>query len=407
MRVLHLNHNGSIRGGVEGYIADVARALQQAGHSSRLVYFAPDDPGDLLSHATYAPLSEWPRSPSKAVDVLKQVIAEWEPDVAYVHQVGHPSVIRWVVNHVPTVAYIHGPYVVCPGSAQYLRCSELVCPHRSGAICLVNAQIEDCCWGRNPARHLQKLVRVRAFIEVYQGVPSILVASRYMKRLLDRNGLPAGRISVLPPVLIDGNSLPVLASPGNVNAILFAGRLVPEKGLSHLIRALSRVDSEWELIVAGDGPERESCDKLTHRLGVEDRTVFLGWLTRKEVERVIRTSAGVAIPSLWPEPFGRIGPEAFSVGRPVVAFDVGGVSDWLEDERGGYLVEAGDVTRLSRALQSLVSSPELSAKMGRHARSKALSAWAHDKHTEAVLSAFATSQRKAQSVRGTCTHRPS
>ncbi|MFW6116147.1 MAG: glycosyltransferase family 4 protein [bacterium] len=392
MRVLHLNHYGSMKGGVQGYIADVVMGLEMAGHQSRLMYFAPDDPGDPVANGTHAFLPQWPSSPAQAVQAIEQVIAGWCPDVAYVHQVDHPGLVRWIASRLPTVAYVHGPYPVCPGSAQYLRRSERVCPHRSGAICLVKAQTERCCWGHNPVRHLRKLAKVRAFLNAYQEIPSILVASCYMKELLQRNGVPASRISVLAPFLVDQDGLAPASRPHNGNTVLFAGRLVPEKGLHHLIRSLSQVRSEWQLLVAGDGPERESYHSLANQLGVVDSTHFLGWLDHAEMRRVIRESACVAVPSLWPEPFGRIGPEAFLEGRPVVAFDVGGIRDWLEHRKTGYLVGPGDVHGLSESLRSLLTSPELCSRMGRYARRKAVSAWDRSRHTEALLDAFAIRQ---------------
>jgi hypothetical protein len=126
MNVLHLNEAGSHVGGAEGYIADVSVALREAGHSSHLVYFSPADAGELIPATTYAPLSKWPAPPLQAVEVLEQVVAESHPDVAYIHLAYHPYLVRWVARRLPTVAYVHGPYVVCPGSAQYLRNSAQI-----------------------------------------------------------------------------------------------------------------------------------------------------------------------------------------------------------------------------------------------------------------------------------------
>jgi glycosyltransferase involved in cell wall biosynthesis len=329
-----------------------------------------------------------------AIDMLGQLITQFAPHVAYVHAVYHPGLIRWLVERLPTVAYVHSPYLVCPGSAQYLRRSERVCPHAAGLICLINAQRERCCWGRNPWNHVLFLMRVRAFIRAYEGVQLILVGSRYMQRLLQRNGIPGARISVLPPV-IGPRRLSSIVPAEESNTILFAGRLVPAKGLHHLVRALATIQSDWKLIVAGEGEERLACAELAHGLGVARSVHFVGWLDEREMQARIKASAAVAVPSLWPEPYGRVGPEAFFCARPVVAYAVGGIPEWLDDGVSGYLISPGDVVGLGQTIGFVLERPRLRAQMGQRARQYAVSTWRASAHVEQLIRRFQQALRRA------------
>jgi glycosyltransferase involved in cell wall biosynthesis len=391
MNILHLNQAGSHVGGVEGYIAEVSTAMQAAGHASHLVYFEPDDAGTLLADTTYAFLPEWPQLPMQAQQVLDGVMARFRPDIAYIHAVYHPGVVEWIAQRLPTVAYVHGPYLVCPGSAQYLRRRAKVCPHTAGLVCLFNAQIEDCCWGRNPLRHAHLLRRVRAFASAYHHVKYIFMGSRFMSDLLQRGGIAPEKLALLSPVL-NAEPLPPLSPATDSRTVLFAGRLTPEKGLAYLVQALSLVASDWQLMVAGDGPERQRCEMLAEQLGIAGRVSFIGWVSPAEMRANLQACACVAVPSLWPEPFGRLGPEAFLYSRPVVAFAVGGVLDWLEDGVTGYRVESGDVIGLARALERLLASPGLRRQMGLHARRKAVEDWSAQLHVEQLLAVFAQAQ---------------
>ncbi len=391
MNILHLNQAGSYVGGVEGYIVEVAAAAQAVGHASHLVYFEPDDAGTLINDTTYVFLPEWPETSAQAQQALDRVIARFRPDIAYVHAVYHPGIVEWIAQRLPTVAYVHGPYLVCPGSAQYLRRRSKVCPHVAGLVCLLNAQIEDCCWGRNPMHHARLLRRVRAFVSAYRHVKHIFVGSRFMADLLQRGGIAPEKLALLSPVL-NAEPLPPLSPATDSRTVLFAGRLTPEKGLACLIQALSKVTCDWQLAVAGDGPERQSCEMLAKQLGIADRVRFLGWLSPAEMIANLQACACVAVPSLWPEPFGRLGPEAFLHGRPVVAFAVGGVLDWIEDGVTGYLVESGNVTGLARALERLLVSPGLRHQMGQRARRKAVEDWSARLHIERLLATFAKAQ---------------
>ena len=127
--------------------------------------------------------------------------------------------------------------------------------------------------------------------------------------LLTLNGFPAQHIDLLSPVLLLGTTTPMPVSSSAT--VLFAGRLVPEKGVQDLIRALASVTVDWKLIVAGEGPDRAEAQALADRLGVAQRIQFAGWLNETQIDEAYRQSACVAYPSRWPEPFGRVGPEVF------------------------------------------------------------------------------------------------
>ena len=384
MRILHFSENGTHIGGVEGYIADVARALQIAGHESALAYFAPSEPGDLIPGATQFLAAA---SSNDLYDQINHVLREFQPDVAFLHAVYQPGIVRWIAGQMPVLAYVHGPYLVCPGSGQYLRRSAQVCPRRAGPGCLINAQTQHCCFGRNPFRHLKKLQNVYEFIDTYSALP-VLVGSEFMRDLLVRNGVPAETIAMLSPILLP-DLLPEPWFQPDSRKILFAGRLVVEKGLGYVIEALSHVIGDWELLVAGDGPDRQVfMDSVTY-WKQNDKVRFLGWQDEIELASLYSQSAFVVVPSLLPESFGRVGPEAARYGRPAIAFAAGGVSAWLDDGVTGYLVPPADITALASNLQKLLDNPMECRQLGQQAYSMAVSRWGERTHVQQLMRHFA------------------
>ena len=215
MRILHFNQFGSRKGGAEGYIADVAQALQRQDHHSHLVSFTPNEPLELTESASFVPLPEWPGAVDTAMSAIEAIIEEQRPDIAYIHAVYHPTLVKLLALRLPSIAYIHGPYPVCPGSAQFLRRSSHVCPHTAGAICLINAQREKCCWGRNPAEHWRLLQRTRQFAIAHHDLQRIIVGSRFMQQLMVRGGVSDEKLLRLAPVLIEptGVSEPAAVIP--------------------------------------------------------------------------------------------------------------------------------------------------------------------------------------------------
>jgi glycosyltransferase involved in cell wall biosynthesis len=231
------------------------------------------------------------------------------------------------------------------------------------------------------------LQRTRQFTQAHHKLRKIIVGSEFMRELIVRGGAPADKIVCLAPVLIDPQQLPERSAADSAT-VLYAGRLTSEKGITHLIHALASISGEWRLLVAGDGPEREPGEALARQLGVTDRIEFLGWLDNQELAKRYQQCTLVAFPSLWPEPFGRVGPEAFVHGKPVVAYATGGIPDWLIDGETGYLVAPGNIAQFSQRLQQLLGSPEICCHMGDQARRIALEHWNAEDHVIRLLKMF-------------------
>jgi glycosyltransferase involved in cell wall biosynthesis len=146
------------------------------------------------------------------------------------------------------------------------------------------------------------------------------------------------------------------------------GRMAPEKGFEYLVRALPRIP-DARLVLVGSGPHREGLIGLARELGVAERVELPG--------RVEDTSEWLAsfdvfvLPSLM-ENFPLVNLEAMFAERPVVASDVGCVSEAVAHGETGLLVPPGDPERLAAAISELLANPERAREMGRRGREQAL-----------------------------------
>jgi glycosyltransferase involved in cell wall biosynthesis len=171
---------------------------------------------------------------------------------------------------------------------------------------------------------------------------------------------------------------------------LFAGRITALKGARLLADAVAdaqtRLNAPLRLIVAGEGPERAALEKRAKALNLE--ASFTGWVTGSERLALFRRSSVLAIPSVWPEPFGLVGLEAASVGVPTVAFDVGGIWEWLRDGFNGRLVNpAGGAPAFGEALAGILADSRALAALsaGAIARAQDLTVARHVAKIEHVL----------------------
>jgi glycogen(starch) synthase len=171
------------------------------------------------------------------------------------------------------------------------------------------------------------------------------------------------------------------------NRVLFAGRVVPSKGLASLIRAAPGLDAEF--VVCGDGWQLEEMRRLARTLGVGERFDFRGWVSPQELAHELSLASLLVIPSIWPEPFGLVGIEALQARRPVVASATGGIADWLRDGVSGLLCPPGDAPALASAVAELLADPQRRRRMGEAGRRDVLERFSPSRHTDALLEAYA------------------
>src|SRR6185436_2822112 len=116
--------------------------------------------------------------------------------------------------------------------------------------------------------------------------------------------------------------------------------------------------------MAGDGPQRAEWRRLveSERVAAE----FPGWLNATSRLAALAQASVLAVPSVWPEPFGLVGLEAAARGGPAVAFDTGGIRQWLQHEVSGLLVPpAGGFRALATALTTVLDNRALRDRLGR------------------------------------------
>lgn len=160
--------------------------------------------------------------------------------------------------------------------------------------------------------------------------------------------------------------------PKRILTLLFAGRLIPRKGLPVLIRAIRRTPARRRirLLVAGGSPRSSYARRmrrLARRLGV--RAKFLGMVPHRRIHLVYRQADAFVCPSQKHEAFGLVNVEALASGLPVIASRIGGIGEIVQHGNNGYLVDHyRRPAAFAAAINKLVSSPALLQTMKRRAR---------------------------------------
>ena len=156
----------------------------------------------------------------------------------------------------------------------------------------------------------------------------------------------------------------------NKTTLVFVGRLDPVKNVDVILRATARVSQEQDiqLLIVGDGPERERLETLTEALNLTDRVRFAG--QRLDVERILKAADIFILASQW-EGMPMSAQEAMASGLPVIASRTEGIIDVIEDNITGLLVTPGSVEQLAHAICRLIQNPPLAQQLSHAAQQKA------------------------------------
>jgi len=296
-----------------------------------------------------------------------------------------------------TLAWAHDQSFVCPASISWFRNSRVACFLPLGAWCVSNGYVQHCN-ARNPVhnlRNVRAVAKTRANVGHLDG---IIVASQYMKARLVAGGVDSQAIHVLPYFV----RVPEVR-PGSVeerpSRILYFGRLNDMKGVDVLVDAFALLPTHCELHIAGEGATLPMLRERVRSLGLSpDRVTFEGYTPDPaRVDEIYAGAAVVAMPSLWPEPFGIVGLEALARGKPIVASNVGGIPDWMRDGEFGHLVEPDNPKDLASRLFELIDSPERRRRFGTQGRDFVRDRFSWERHWSGFERILSEVQKASQS----------
>lgn len=176
----------------------------------------------------------------------------------------------------------------------------------------------------------------------------------------------------------------------NRPTVLFVGRFVPAKDLTELLKGFAIVHEEIpesQLVLVGDGPLRERFETLSNSLGLNEAVSFTGYINPEKVPAYYRGADVFALSSNH-ESFGMVLLEAMACGTPIVAPEINYIPQIVENGKCGLLYQKGDENDLADSLRRLLSTQELSTKLGKEGRKRAVNHYRWDRQSESLHQVF-------------------
>jgi glycosyltransferase involved in cell wall biosynthesis len=220
----------------------------------------------------------------------------------------------------------------------------------------------------------------------------VAVSEDIATKLAGRLGVPPAKIRLIQngaaldrtPAPFDA-ALRNLLSGGSERPVVFtAARLASQKGLDVLLQAASGVPGA-RFVIAGAGPERARLESDAKALGVAERVLLLGH--RSDVAALLAASDVFVLPSLY-EGTSLALLEAMAAGKPVVASDIGGTNELIQNGTSGLLVPPGDADRLALAVRRVLADPDLGQRLGTAARLRARTEFSVEAKAEQIAAVY-------------------
>ncbi|BFN36296.1 glycosyltransferase family 4 protein [Fidelibacter multiformis] len=354
MKILSVNTKGGFYGGIENTIYRMAHVFQKQGWENIGVFESESN----HTEGYYTPFREvWLMDDISLYDLRAKIK---DVDVVIIHKITQTRLFDFLLDRYPVILMIHDHDYYCPRKFKYFPFIHTNCTRPFHPVfCTLCSGMLNRHPGKIPVRPisiLKNLKMLRRIRDVYR----VIILSEFMRKNLILNQIPPDHIVKIYPFLEQKDYPP--KKERRTPELLFMGRIIPAKGVDLLVEAMRQVQSPCHLTIVGTGSDLPHIKNLIDKYNLRSRITLAGWV--KDPEKYYQKADMVLIPSRWQEPFGLAGVEAFSYGLPVIAFDVGGIHEWLIDHCNGYRVPPNDVSSFASTIDELLRNPGLRRQMG-------------------------------------------
>ncbi len=365
MKILQINKFHYIHGGADKIYLETGKCLKENGHE--VAFFSMNNKNNQKS--------DWNNYFIKNIDFnkksgifykilisfkilynfeakrkLEKLIKDFNPDVAHLHNIYHqisPSIISTLKKHkIPIVMTLHDYKLFCPNYKFFNK----------GKICTkcINGAYYNCvlnkCIKKSFVKSFLALLESylhRKILKSYEKIDLFIAPSKFMYNIAIRGGIPKNKLQVVYNFFENKNNFNT--KNYKKDYFFYFGRLSEEKGIDVLFDTFKK--SSLKLKIAGNGPLFHFYqDKI-----IENKISniqFLGYKNKIELNKLILNAKAVIVPSIWYEVFGLSALEAMSLGSIVIASNIGGLAEIINDKKNGILFTPGNTNELYKILNN-------------------------------------------------------
>jgi glycosyltransferase involved in cell wall biosynthesis len=314
-----------------------------------------------------------------------RLLDRFSPDIIHLQNfLGHLTIsilYEARLRGLPVVWTLHDYYLACPNAHFLIDRTGEICEACRGQY-FYKAISTRCKKDSLLASAMAALVAYcNRWMGILNKIDAYLTPSDFLRNKMLPIGLNEDKVHHVP-LFIPRNKF--WDGENNQGYFLFLGKLEAIKGIEILIEAARRVN-DVKLLIAGSIDETQA-DRLLDRLPMNAK--YIGMKHGQELIDLIHNAFTVVLPSIWYEnqPFSIL--EAFAAGKPVIASDLGGMTELVSHKERGLLIKPADPQPLAEAFQWAFTNQKLMMEMGKNAREYALQNHSQEVHYQSLMSIY-------------------
>jgi glycosyltransferase involved in cell wall biosynthesis len=320
---------------------------------------------------------------SDTVRELRTLIRSEQPDLAHFHNtfavISPAAYYACQKSGIPVVQTLHNYRLFCLNAFFF----------RDGRVC------EDCvgktppwpgvlhaCYhdSRTQSAGVAAMLAAHRVLRTWQTRVDMYIAlTEFTRRKFIEGGLPPDKLVVKPNFVQPDPG----QGKGKGEYALYVGRLSTEKGIDTLLKAWGQLGGKIPLKIAGDGPLLGGGKPSS---GVE----WLGWQSKDQVIALMKEAFVLIMPSVWYENFPVVVAEAYAVGLPIIASDLGSLASLVDSGRTGLHFHSGDPGDLAGKVEWLLVHPAEHKRMRQEARSEFEARYTPERNYQMLMDIYET-----------------
>jgi len=212
----------------------------------------------------------------------------------------------------------------------------------------------------------------------YEASKIIVTSKSMLNEITNTFKIPNDKISIIPNG-IDISEFNIQVNPFEIKRnigigedkklVLFVGRITSQKGVTYLIQAVPKIlasHPDARFVIVGDGWELGTIKNMIYSMGLGEYVKTLGFLPDHTVKSLMKAADVMVVPSIY-EPFGIVALEAMASGTPLVASDVGGLSELVEHGKTGLKIYPANPDSIAWGINTILSNPQWARTMAQNA----------------------------------------
>jgi len=357
MKILQVHNQYQQVGGEDVVVSLEKKLLENYGHEVFPFYRSNDE---IKKYSLSKKISLFWKTTwsNESYETITKSLKYYRPDICHIHNTFpliSPSIL-YACNSlkIPTIITLHNYRLICV-NGQFFR-DNIPCENCLNTFSV--SALSHSCYRNSTIQNLAAvgLLEIHKRKKTYSKLPSALIClSEFAKNKFQQAGFPESILKIKPNFIFNEE---INIAPKD-NYFLFIGRLEKAKGTDILIK-LNQYFSDVELKIVGSGNEYKNLKESTN-------FEFTGSISREDVLTILKKCKALIFPSLWYEGMPLVILEAFSLGIPVIASNIGAIPEIVIDNKTGLLFDSGNINSLIEKLNWSIKNPEKLKVLGRNA----------------------------------------